>query len=334
MAKFPSRLSMWILIASCLSLVGLSSPAHAVTPAEKATAEALFDEGVAALKSGNLDLACQKLESSQRIEAGVGVLLYLGDCYEKKGRTASAWAIFREAASIAAARGDDRAPIARERADRLTSRLSKLTITMDQGSDMSLPDLELTRDGESIPRELWGNPIPIDPGEHIIAAVAPGYGKEEVKVTIEGGAASIATIAIPHLEKLPEAPKAATAPEPGDSGSTSIQRPLGVVLGIAGLAGLAVGGTFGILAIAKNNEVTDPNGSYGCTNTCPDQGGTDATQTALTFATVSDVGFIAGGVLLATGVTLYLTAPKAKETARLSPSLSPSALGLNLRGTF
>jgi len=329
MSKFKSRLAAFALATYGF---GLASPALAVTPAEKAAAESLFDEGVVALKQGNLNLACQKLEASQRIEAGVGVLLYLGDCYEKKGLTASAWAIFREASSIAAARGDDRAPIARERAERLTPRLSKLTITMDEHDDANLPELEITRDGEVVPRAVWGTPIPVDPGEHVIAASAPGYSREEVKVMIEG-AASIATITVPHLERRAEgAPSAATSAGPESSGSKSIQKPLGIGLGIAGLVGLAVGGTFGGLAMAKNNEAKD---SDGCDATsCPTQDGTDATQTALTYATVSDVGFIAGGVLLAAGITIYLTAPKAKETARLSPSVSPGSFGLHLQGTF
>lgn len=329
MSKFKSRLAAFALATYAL---GLASPALAVTPAEKAAAESLFDEGVTALKQGNLDLACQKLEASQRIEAGVGVLLYLGDCYEKKGRTASAWAIFREAASIAAARDDDRAPIARERADRLTPRLSKLTITMDESEDANLPELEITRDGEVVPKAVWGTPIPVDPGEHVIAASAPGYSREEVKVTIEGSA-SIATIAVPHLERLPaaRASDGATAgpKEPGKA----IQKPLGIGLGVAGLVGLAIGGTFGGLAIAKNDEATDPDG-FNCGTTCPTQGGVDASQDALTFATVSTVGFIAGGVLLAAGITVYLTAPKAKETARLTPSVGLGSLGLNLQGTF
>src|SRR5687768_7618823 len=68
---------------------------------DKAAAEALFDQGVRLMKQNNFADACPKLEESDRIDPAVGTLLYLGECYERVGKTASAWATFREAASIA-----------------------------------------------------------------------------------------------------------------------------------------------------------------------------------------------------------------------------------------
>jgi hypothetical protein len=327
-------------IFALLSLT-LTNWALAATPAEKAAAETLFDEGVSALKAGDLKLACAKLESSQRIEPGVGVLLYLGDCYEKQGRTASAWAIFREAASVAQARADDRAPIAKERADRLTPRLSKLTITMEVGRDLEVPGLEITRDGEEIPRALWGSPIPVDPGDHVIVAVAPGYTREEVKVTIDGDAA-VATLTVPHITKVAQEPTQSASPQSTEappssapSKTSSAQKPLGIAIAVTGLVGLAAGGTFGALAILTNNETLDPNGPYQCSpRSCPTQAGADHTNTARTFATISDVSFIVGGILTAAGVTLVLTAPKSQETVKLMPALAPGYAGAALGGTF
>ena len=46
-----------------------------------------------------------------------------------------------------------------------------------------------------------------------------------------------------------------------------------------------------------------------------------------TYGTISTVGIIAGGVLLAGGVTLYFTAPKA-QTPRLGMQVAPGMLGL------
>jgi hypothetical protein len=318
----------FVLCAGLLS----TEAAWAATPAEKATAEALFDEGVAALKAGNPALACQKLDQSQRIEPGVGVLLYLGDCYEKLGRTASAWAIFREAASIADARGDDRAPVAKERAERLTPRLSKLTIIMEVGADTSVPGLEITRDGTPVPQGLWGSPVPVDPGTHTIAATAPGYTREEVTIQVEGEAV-VATVSIPHISKLPPS---ATPAGPGKDGPASAPlssplRPLGIATAIVGVAGLGVGATFGALAISKKDELS----KLGCdATTCPTNQGASTSREGMTFATVSDIGFIAGGALLVTGVTLFLAAPKARETARVTPVLAPGLAGFHLEGSF
>src|SRR6476620_10990144 len=100
-----------ILTRALLSaaLLALPSVSAAQSASDKAAAEALFDEGVTLLKQGKLQ------EASQRIDPGIGTLLYLAETYEKLGRTASAWATFREAASQAQAEGQtDRANIGAE----------------------------------------------------------------------------------------------------------------------------------------------------------------------------------------------------------------------------
>ena len=82
-------------LVGCLTatLLLLTSPVHAQrAAADKAAAEALFDEALELMQQKRYAEACPKLEQSQRVDAGIGTLLYLGECYEKLGRTASAWA--------------------------------------------------------------------------------------------------------------------------------------------------------------------------------------------------------------------------------------------------
>src|SRR6187431_1087071 len=120
MAGF-GRLARLTLLTPALGLALYAGSAAAQASAsDKAAAEALFDQGVRLMKQNGFAEACPKLEESYRIDPAVGTLLYLGECYERVGKTASAWATFREAASLATNSGQpDRARVAAARAQEL-----------------------------------------------------------------------------------------------------------------------------------------------------------------------------------------------------------------------
>src|SRR5690606_21383628 len=101
-AQARRRRPAFAALVVTLSALGGPAPAWAQrTPAEKAAAETLFDRGIEQLRTEDLSAACTSFEQSQRIDPAVGTLLSLAECYERTGRTASAWATFREAASLA-----------------------------------------------------------------------------------------------------------------------------------------------------------------------------------------------------------------------------------------
>jgi tetratricopeptide (TPR) repeat protein len=164
----------------------------------RAQAEALFQEARQLMSAGDYAAACPKLEASQHLDPAVGTLLNLADCYEKNGRTTSAWAEFLHAANEAHKVGDDRRErAARERAIAIEPRLSKLTVTVEPAA--ALRGLELERDGDAIEHGMWGVALPVDPGEHTIVARAPGRRpwKTVVDVPANQGAT---TVEIPTLE--------------------------------------------------------------------------------------------------------------------------------------
>src|SRR5688572_12295677 len=119
---------MWLAVLSSLCL--FSHPSAAEPSAmDRAAAEALFEEAVLLMDKGEALPACPKLEESQRLDPAVGTLLYLGACYEKLGRTASAWATFTEAAYAAKDAGQgDRELIASQNAARLRPLLARLVV--------------------------------------------------------------------------------------------------------------------------------------------------------------------------------------------------------------
>ncbi len=159
-----------------------------------------------------------------------------------------------------------------------------------------------------------------------------------------GGAGAKVSIEIPPLgdAATPPPPAAAAAvtstlatgpAPPADSSTPSssggAQRTIALVTGGAGIVGIGVGSVFGILAMSKNNST-----SGHCNGSVCDAPTIAALGDARTDATVSTVGFVAGGVLLAAGAVLYLTAPKGSPSTGLvlSPGAGGSIAGLTLLG--
>jgi hypothetical protein len=316
--------------------------------ADKAAAEALFDRGVTLLRTGDYKQACAKLEASERIDPAVGTLLYLGTCYERLGRTASAWATFREASSLAQSTGQtDRAEIARGRAARLEADLAYLTIVVPAAAH--LPELVVRRAGSVIGADAYGVPLPTDPGGVSIEASSPGYNPFVATVTL--AVRDHRTLTIPELVKKPESSAPApsspdaqrlgqkptdpvpvaplTPAEPGPSAS----RVAAYSLGALGIVGIGVGSYFGIKAIQQNRAAKDQHQCSG--DTCPDRQGLASTDDALNAARVSSVAFAAGGGLLALGIVVYVLSPN-QSAARLalSPRAGRNSAGLCLGGQF
>ncbi len=88
-------------VCAVATLLLAPARASAESAADQAKAEALFGEGRRLLAASRFAEACPKFVESQRLDPAIGTQLNLGDCYEKTGRTASAWAVFRDAAAEA-----------------------------------------------------------------------------------------------------------------------------------------------------------------------------------------------------------------------------------------
>lgn len=325
--------------------------------ADKAAAEALFDRGVALLRAKDYKEACAKLETSRRIEPAVGTLLYLGECYERLGRTASAWATFREASSLAQASGQtERARIAGQRADKLEPELAYLAIVVPAYSRPS--GLTVRRSEETIKPDLYAVSIPADPGEVKIEVSAPGYAP--FTTTLSLSARDRRLFEVPPLEALPGSDKPAEQPKPTEphdpnkvapdgpvtgkwaatptppASGSNVGHVVGLVVGGVGLVGIGVGSYFGVRAYQKNKDAKD---NFHCSgNTCLDPGGAKGvaiTDDALDQARISNITFAAGGGLLLAGVLIYALSPSHQESAWLvAPSVAQNGAGLTLRGGF
>lgn len=272
------------------------------TPQDQAAARALFDQGRALAEASKHAEACPKFEESQRLDPGMGTLFHLADCYEKTGKTASAWSMFLEVASQAAAqKRADRETAARERASSLKPLLSNLVIRV--GGDPDLPGLAIKRDGSVVGKPMWGSGVPVDPGKHEVVASAPGYKTwtGSIEVPAKPGDTEIT---VPALDKGVSAGAASPQPDATESSRGSGRRLVGLVVGGAGVVTLGVSTALAFGAKSKFDDTA----SMCAGNQCTEEGASlrhDAVRGGNIATVVGGVGLAA----LAAGVVLYLTAP-------------------------
>ncbi|MBK7540088.1 MAG: hypothetical protein IPI49_32980 [Myxococcales bacterium] len=287
----------------CLApVVGLAQP----LPEGTAEANALFDEGKRLLVEGDVENACPKFEASLALIDRLGVRLNLADCHEKAGRTATAWAEFRES-EARAANQPDRAAYARQRAEALLPRLVTLKDSLSAASRSR--EMNVRCDGAEIPAEALGSPRPIDPGSYTIEASAPGFRAWSMRVdaTQPGSVVAVevppleATRALGHVDK-------GRATRAAKGGAWHERRRLELIVGASGVAAFAVGVGLGI----KANSTWDSAAGHCDARGVCDVEGIEINDRARLYG---NIGTAVGGLGLAaviTGAVLYITAPAAR----------------------
>lgn len=323
------------VLGSCL--VGVhamtaASPARADEDSDRAAADALYQLAQQLLRDGKYADACAKLEASQTLDAGVGTLLLLGDCHEKVGKLASAWAAFHQAASLAASRDDpDRAQMADLRAAALRPRLVYVVYKVDPNND---PDgLELRRDGSLIPQASWGSSIPTDAGHYDVAATAPDRESWRTTLDVPTSREGAIVVQVPLLH--PTAGEAPSTSNSGESSSTSAadhpaangrtQKNVGVAVLAVGAASLITSGVFLGLAMDRNGQSRDS-----CNREQPnlcEPAGVALRGDAQNLAAIATAFGLAGVAALGAGAALYFTAPR-NEAGGIA------GLSLELRARF
>ena len=323
--RFIQRLTIVGTVALVVSLV----PARAWAGApEQAAAEALFQDARRLMQDGKFAEACPKLVDSNKLDPAVGTSLYLGECYEKNGQSASAWVTFQAAAEAGnKANQPERAKVASDRANALLAKLSKITITVAAAANV--PGLEVKRDGIDVGKATWGVGVPVDPGEHSIVATAPGKKDWSKNVRVEPDGAT-ANVDIPTLEDVAAKPPAVASPnaqpftaqakldDTASASNGSTQRQWAHVAGGIGILGLAAGIVFGLEANSKENQSQKdclPNAPTEC-----NPAGVDLRHSGHNYATMANVAFGVGAVGLITGVILRFTAPSATPTSEKATS--------------
>jgi hypothetical protein len=212
-------------------------------------------------------------------------------------------------------------------------------------------------DGKLIAPSLDGKPVALDPGSHDIRFErdAPAQSVSMHVVLRTGEKNREVMTAFPAVEG--QAPPASEAPAPSPSSPTTPEVPEGsstssngrtitslALLG-GGVVGVGLGVFFGLASQSDKNQAGLLRGVVG-TGGCPTpstnancQQLSDKVDAQNREALVSDVLYVAGGVLAAGALVTWLLWPKSVEerhasAAWVAPMLGPASAGVRVGGAF
>jgi hypothetical protein len=321
------KLRVWIIIALVATIGGRAG----AETSDKAMAEALFKAGREGLARGHLEEACAKFTESQRLEPKLGTLLNLALCHEKLERTASAWAEFTQARSLARAlRRPDHEAFAEQHLRGLSDRLSIVRIDWQSPT----PGESVALDGVTVGAAAMNTDLPVDPGEHIVQASAPDHVAFEMRISVARGPTQ-QSLLIPVLnhESLLEAPAVSRAEQPkpialsaparprtapprrkvgtldqpaaqSAVGTRASRTPLAIAALLTGGAAIAVGSWAGLRAFSSKRAAQRE-----CDGAACSQRGLDLYSDVRAAADLSTVAFVVGIAALGCGTWLWVSVP-------------------------
>ena len=230
------------------------------------------------------------------------------------------------------------------RVDEINLAMPTIVFEPKDASENELSAVKVTMDGEVIAEKLEGTAISLDPGSHSFTFESPGQATVTRRLVIHEGEKERREMV--RFEAAPVAPAPAPAPSPSASSPLSppalssssaptdqpspgpgAQKVVGVALVGVGVVGVALGAVFGLESIAKHNDA-----EKSCPGACPTQDGVTQWSDARLAGNISTVAFIAGGVALAGGTVLWLTARSA--TPRPAPEVGLGPGSVLVRGAW
>jgi len=313
--------------------------AFAGNEAAVSTAREIAKEGLSAYDAGRYAEANDKLSRALDVVGVPTLALYTARANAKLGKLVRASELYLLATRLSTKGPSESVQVqaqrdaTKERAD-LLPRLPKLTVNLE-GED--LDEVVVTIDEQVVPKALLGTAQFVDPGERKLAAkrgeelasaditLAEGEHKTTT-LRFQARAKAVGVPSVPTVETktlVAAPPGISFPPAPRDPYAT--QRTLGWVgIGLGG-AGIVFGAVTGTLALSKRSSLRN-DGSCVANSCYTDQ--SSGASSYNTMRTLSTVGFIAGGVFAAAGVTLLLTTPKTESGPSTALLLLPGSASL------
>jgi hypothetical protein len=233
--------------------------------------------------------------------------------------------------------------VCRRRATELSEAIPTVVFVATDAAGHDEVAVHVSMDGETISDHLDGTAIPVDPGQRTFTFHVAGQPPVEHLFVISEGQKSrreVITFGAVDPSASQGAPAALVAP--ASTSPWGSQRIAAIATGAVGIVGIGLGGIFGGLAASEWSSAKSACVGKSASCTTGTGAGAADESSASSKATVSTVGFIAGGVLLAGGVVLFVTAPKASSppasaalhSLEIVPAAGPGGAWLTLRGAF
>lgn len=337
-------------IAAIALLVLSASVASAQTPNP---ADAAFKRGRELLKAGKYADACIEFEHSNKLDPALGTEFNIAQCSEKIGKLARALELYRDMA--ARDTNADRKKVVVDAIPKLEARVPHLVVKVAAPpAGFALTIQEITTGLP--PRPLEPNKtIEIDFGEYTITAKAPGASDWTLNIRIDTEAKTTsldATATTKPIDTTKTTPKttpevkqptgtASLTKEPPDEEEDRPEEPPKSKRKLYGIVGIGVGGAalitgvvFGTMAKSKWSDAKDVCGGTTCTTQADVMKANKLADSARGKAKLSTVFVIGGVAAAATGVVLFVTAPKSESATRVTAHPTGDGAGITLSGTF
>jgi hypothetical protein len=294
--------------AVALAVPAFPAVAHADDVAV-AEAKARFEEGLELADAGKHEPARLKFQQAWAVFKAPAVLYNLARSEQLTGHDLEALDHFRLFLKV----GVTDVKITDAMREKAKQNVVELARKVGQIDIEVPPTARVMVDGKPL-EEAPKDPIPVQPGRHTIEASFDGKLRS---VTVECTAGNVVKARIEFDGPGTEPPG---EPPPASSARWIVP----TILGVAGLAGIGVGiglGASSQSAKSDSEDIRRANPGLCGEPAQPMCASYDSKRDdAKSAATISTVGYVAGGVLLAAAITTFVVWPKSKERSAAVPA--------------
>jgi hypothetical protein len=303
-----------LLVAACV--LALSAPAEAQpSAADRDTARALMAKGDEKLAAGDARAALDAYEAADRMMQLPTTGLAVGKLRVQLGKLVEARDVLLRVARHPVAPGESSLfAEARSEAERLAEDVAPRIPTLTVLLPTAPVGLAVTIDGQTVDAAALKLGRRVNPGEHEVAAKAPGYFEAREAVTLAAGENKSITLALVADPKAvvpePEQP-------PTSDGGSEVHALVWVGVAVTGV-GLVLGAVTGGIALSKASSLDDE-----CLERVCSIDEEDRIKSLQTMSHVSTAGFVLAGVGAILGVTGIVLTVTADDDATSAWSIGP-----------